>query len=334
MTRPLLLLAAVSAAVGAASPAPVPVYRVERSIPGPDGGWDYARVDVDAHRLYVARGTSVTVVDTERSETIGSVGSFAHGHAVVPVSGGRLLVTSGDDATVRFLAARDGRELARVAVGRKPDAAVLSADGRTAYVMNADDGTVSVIDLAAMTVSRTVSVKRALEYAAVVPGGTLFVNDEDANEIEVVDLERGRSLEPVALPGCEGPTGLAYDARTGRLIAACANGKAAIVDARRRGLVALVDIGEGADAVILDAERRVALVPCGRDGVLDVLSLDGPAIRRIGRVHTAVGARTGALDPSTGRIYLPTADLSPPRTEGGRGVPVPGTFRVIVVRPA
>jgi hypothetical protein len=47
------------------------------------------------------------------------------------------MATSGDDASVRFLSTSDGRELGRVAVGEKPDAAIVSADGKTGFVMNA-----------------------------------------------------------------------------------------------------------------------------------------------------------------------------------------------------
>lgn len=327
-----LALAAL-APTGAAAPAPT--YRVTASIPGPDaGGWDYARVDTAAHRLYIARSESVTVIDTNREAAIGSIGSIAHGHAVVPLAGHRLLVTSGDDASVRFLAADDGRELGRVTVGRKPDAAILSDDGRTAFVMNAQAGTVSIIDVTTLKTVRTVTVKPALEYAALTPAGILFVNNEDAGEMHVIDVAGGTTAKPIAMPGCEAPTGLAYDARTDRLIAACANGKAAIVSAKRRRLTQLVGIGAGPDAVILDAGRRLAFVPCGKDGVLDVLALDGPQVRQVGSVETAIGARTGALDADTGAIYLPTASFDPPVSAGGRPVPKPGTFRVLVVRPA
>ncbi len=98
--------------------------------------------------------------------------------------------------------------------------------------MNAKSGSVSIIDTTAMRTLRTVQLKPGLEYAALTPNGTLFVNDEDANEIEVVDIRRGTVAAPIALPGCTEPSGLAYDAKTDRLIAACANGKAAIVLAR------------------------------------------------------------------------------------------------------
>ncbi|WP_277978938.1 YncE family protein [Sphingomonas phyllosphaerae] len=309
-------------------------YDVTGSIAGSDaGGWDYARVDPGSHRLYVARTSTVSVFDTASEKEVGTIGTIAHGHAVVPLPAGRLLVTSGDDASVRFLSTKDGREVGRLRVGAKPDAAILSDDGRTAFIMNADAGSVSMIDVASTRQIRTIIVKPALEYAALATNGTLFVNDEDANEMEVVDVRRGRVGKPVAMPGCEAPSGLAFDRKTNRLIAACANGRAAIVDAKTRSIVDYVETGRGPDAVILDAARRLAFVPCGKDGVLDILSLDGPKVRRTGRVKTAAGARTGALDPDTGAIYLPTASMSPSPTPNGRPVPQPGTFRVLVVKP-
>ncbi len=311
-----------------------PTYVTAVPIAGPDaGGWDYARVDPGAHRLYVARTGNVSVFDTADGKAIGSIGSIAHGHAVVPVTGGRLLVTSGDDATVRFLAVNDGHEIGRVKVGAKPDAAILSTDGRTAFVMNAASGTISMIDVASMRQTRTIAVRPALEYAALATDGTLFVNDEDANEMEVVDVRTGRAGKPIAMPECEAPSGLAYDDRTGRLISACANGRAAIVNARTRRVMEYVETGRGPDAVILDAARRLAFVPCGRDGVLDILSLADAHVRRIGRVKTAVGARTGALDPNSGAIYLPAAELRASDVPDGRPTVIPGTFRILVVRP-
>ncbi|WP_288935661.1 PQQ-binding-like beta-propeller repeat protein [uncultured Sphingomonas sp.] len=332
--KKLLAVGALLACSTLASAGSTPSYVVTSSIAGPDGGgWDYARVDPGSHRLYVARTSAISVFDTASGKEVGSIGTIAHGHAVLPVAGGRLLVTSGDDATVRFLSAKDGHEIGRVAVGKKPDAAILSTDGRTAFVMNAAAGTISMIDVPSMRQTHTIAVKPALEYAVLASDGTLFVNDEDANEMEVVDVRSGRAGTPIAMPGCEAPSGLAYDGKTNRLIAACANGKAAIVDAKTRSVVDYVETGKGPDAVILDATRRLAFVPCGKDGTLDVLSLDGPAVRRIGSVKTAVGARTGALDPATGAIYLPTAAMDPSATPNGRPTPRPGTFKVLVVKP-
>lgn len=326
----LLPLLAIAAA------APAPRYTVARSIPGPDGaGWDYARVDPATRRLYVAHGDTVTVIDLTRNAAA-SIGSISRGHQVLPIPGTTtLLVTSGNDNSVRLFDERTGRETAKLAVGKKPDAAIWNEGMRRALVMNAAEGSVSVVDVTAVRVDYTVPVKAGLEYAAVGRDGTLFVNDEDANEIEVVNLKARKSVGTIALAGCEGPSGLAYDAKTDRLVSACANGKAAVVDAHARHLVSLVDIGRGPDAVIIDEARRVAFVPCGRDGVLDVLALDGPnGVRKVATVRTEVGARTGALDPVDGSVYLPTAAFDPPATPGARPVAEPGTFHVVVIRPS
>ena len=317
--------------------APVPAYRVVDRIAGPDGaGWDYAKVDPATHRLYVAHGDAVTVIDLSRPKETRSIGVIEHGHAVLPIPGSSiLLVTSGHDASVRLIDLRDGREAHRIAVGENPDAAIWDPARKRALVMNAESGSVSEIDVAAAKVTRTIPVKPALEYAAIGKGDTLFVNDEDANEIEVIDLASGKHGGAIPLTGCEGPTGLAYDKSSDTLIGACANGKAAVVDAGKRRLVRLLDIGKGPDAVILDATRRLAFIPCGKDGVLEVLSLDAAGgVAVADTVKTEVGARTGALDPSDGALYLPTAGFAAPASPGTRAAVIPGTFHIVVVRPS
>ena len=335
MRRSLLALLACAALCGAAAPVASPVYAVAGTIAGPDGSWDYARVDPVAHRLYIARSGSVTVADLAPGGTVVSWGDVARGHAVLPLPNNRLFVTSGNDDTARFFDTLKGTQIASVAVGKKPDAAIYDAPRHRVFVMNADSGTISVIDAQTMQVTGTIRVKPALEYAALARDGTLFVNNEDANEIEVIDVAHGKTGTPIAMPGCEGPTGLGYDARHDRLISSCANGKAAIVDAGHRKLLASIDIGKGADAVIMDDVRRLAFIPCGRDGVLDILSLDAPGgVRHVGRVATEIGARTGALDSSTGTIYLPAARYAAPAVAGGRPTTIPGSFHILVVRPA
>ena len=334
--RSIILLALLGAA-----PAASPVYRVAASISGPDGaGWDYAAVDATARRLYVAHGEAVTVVALDAaSATTTSIGSIVHAHAVVPIPHTRLLlVTSGRDSTVRIIDIAGGRERARISVGADPDAAIVDPASGHVLVMNAEAGTVSEIDAgtdgAEASVVRTIAVKPALEFAAIGRGRTMFVNNEDANEIDTVDLATGTAGAPIALTGCTAPTGLAYDPATNTLISACANGKAAIVAASARRLTALVPIGAGPDAVILDAARRLAFIPCGRDGVLEVLSLDAPGgVRRVATVKTEIGARTGALDPATGAIYLPTARFGPLVPGAKRPPALPGTFHILVVRP-
>jgi hypothetical protein len=44
-------------------------------------------------------------------------------------------------------------------------------------------------------------------------------------------------------------------------------------------------------------------------------------------------ARLGALDPKTGRLYLPTAQAKPVPDPGQRRTLIPGSFAVMVLAP-
>ena len=48
-------------------------------------------------------------------------------------------------------------------------------------------------------------------------------------------------------------------------------------------------------------------------------------------VPTQIGARTIALDPRSGRLYLPAAEYGPRPAGGGRPPMIPGSFKILVV---
>ena len=261
LVRALGFLAATSAAVGFAQNA-AGEYSPNAPIAMADGRWDLVSYDTAHGRVLVARGDAVTVIDLENGSAR-NIGSIAGGHAALAVSGTNLIaVTSGQDNSLRLLDADTGQEAARIAVGDKPDAAIWDDKTRRVLVMNADSGTVSVVDPVARRVTQTIAVKPALELPALVEPDLLAVNNEDANELEWVDLKRGRALTPLPLTGCQGPTGLAYDGADHLSLSACANGVAALVDVKTRKVVKLLPIGAGPDTALFDSKRHRFLVPC------------------------------------------------------------------------
>jgi YVTN family beta-propeller protein len=334
LSRVALAAAASCAIIGAtaAAPATPPGYALIRQITGPDGGWDYTSFDPADRTVYVAHDDKVLAIAIGRHDRATSFGTIAHAHAVVPITGTRLLlVTSGKDDSVRLFDTASRQQIATIPVGSDPDGAVYDPARRIAAVMNAKSGTASIIDVAAHKVARTITLMPGLEFPQITPDGRLFVNNEDQNVIETADVATGKIGPTIALAGCTGPSGLGYDARTHQLISACDNGKAAVVDTRTMKVTRLLDIGDGPDAVIMDSAHRRAYVPCGGSGVLTVVALDGPGgAHVIGTIATAKGARTGAIDPATGTMYLPTATpMTPP--PGEHHAYRPGTFRVLVV---
>jgi hypothetical protein len=121
------------------------------------------------------------------------------------------------------------------------------------------------------------------------------------------------------------------------LISSCGNGMAKVLDAATGKEVASLPIKAGPDAVIYDATRKLAFIPCGGAGVLEIISFADPShISIVQELPTKAGSRTGTLDPQTGRLYLMASDPDPTGAPGpgGRGVArVPGTFEVLVVSP-
>ena len=199
ITAAIGLLGAAFTGGAAAAPPPAPPYREESGIALTDGRWDLVSFDTEHHQIIVARGDSVSVVDAVTG-TAHSIGSVAHGHAALAIPGSDLIaVTSGQDNTLRLLNANDGHETARVAVGQNPDAAIWDPASAHLLVMNAKGGSISIVDPVAARVLRTIGVKPALELAAMVGPNLLAVNDEDANELELVDLAQSGAADRLEL---------------------------------------------------------------------------------------------------------------------------------------
>jgi len=330
-----LLLATVAAAASGQPRSPAAHYAVAGSIAGPDGGWDLLAVDAGARRLYIARTANVMAVDLRHNDRVDALGTVQRGHAVVPIPGtGRVLVTSGTDNRARIYDGRTGHLAADVEVGHDPDGAIWDARLHAVLVVNAEGGSVSVVDPVRGRVIRTIALAPGLELATLDENGLLYINNEDENVVHVADPATGRVLAAIPLTGCEHPTGLGYDRIGHRLISACGNGKAAVTDVVTRRVVQLIDIGQGPDGLVVDAARGLAFVPCGRDGELDVIPLRGAGPLAVAdRVRTEVGARTIALDPVTGNLYLPAARFGPQPAGGGRRPMIPGSFHILVVAP-
>lgn len=317
----------------AAAPAAHPSYAVTARMSAPDGGWDYASFDPIDRRLFVARGNAITAIDVDTGNVV-QLASAGKAHAVLPIPGTPLLAeTDGNTGLVRLIDRRTGAVTAQIAVGEKPDAAIYDPLTKSVIIMNAKSGTVSIIDPAKAAVTSTIKLKAGLEFAAIDDRHQLYVNNEDTNEMEVVDLATGTVKTSIALPGCNEPSGLAYSPGANRLIAACANGVASIVDPQVGRQVGTVAIGIGPDAVILDEPRGLAFIPSGGAGTLEILQLSKGSVRSAGRVRTAIGARTGALDPQSGSLYLPTARFGPRAGGQERPPQIAGSFGVLVVSP-
>jgi YVTN family beta-propeller protein len=326
---PLLSMLVVAGTARAKPPA----YSVTSKIALPDGGWDLVSFDPALRRVYLARSEGVTAIDVETGAVTGKLAPANGGHAAVPSrTGAEVLVTNGKSNTADIVDARTGARLASIPVGEKPDAAMIEPTTGLGVVMNAKSGSLSLIDMKARQVVGTIPIGGSLELGAADGTGRIFVNVEDRNELVAVDLKARKIQARFALTGCDGPTGVAWLPVSRRVLSTCGNGVAAVTDPAT-GKVETVPIGQGPDTALYDPDRKVAFVPAGRSGELDVFDDTPQGVKPAGTIPTQRGARTGALDPRSGRIYLPAAAYTAPADAGARPQIVPGSVVLLVVSP-
>ena len=314
-------------------------YRVTKRInTGGEGGWDYLAVDTAGHRLYVSRGSHVQVIDVDRDSLVGDLPNTTgvHGAAFAPKLG-RGFTSNGRDTSVTIF---DLKTLAPIKVvkvtGLNPDAILYDdATGRV-FTFNHTGKSATAIDAANGAVVGTVALSGAMEGGQSDGKGTIYVNVEDKNVVDVFDARTLAVKGHIELPGCDEPTGMGIDRAKSRLWVGCGGNKTiAVVDYRTNKVVATVPAGEGIDAADFDPSTGLAFASAG-DGTLTVVREDAPGHFVSETVATTRGARTMALDPRTHRVYLSSAQYGPmpaPTADRPRPRPpmVPGSFTVLVV---
>jgi YVTN family beta-propeller protein len=328
----VLILAALFVSVAPVAAAPGPGYRVASQLAAGDGGWDLLSVAPLDQRLYVAHGDGVTAFDLRTGKATDKIVAGQRVHAAVAIPGTHeVLSTNGETNNATLFDGLTGRVRATIPTGTKPDAAAYDPATKTVWIMNPGSGDVTVVDPASAKVLATVPVGGSLEMGEADGRGLMYVNVEDRNDVVVLDTRARKVVRRFPLQGCDGPSGIAIDTKTNEIVSACGGNAVAIVSAPDGKQIARLPIGKGADGAAFDPIRGLALVPGGRDGTLTILRL-GRKPSVVGTMQTAVSARTIAVDPSTGRAYLPAATLAP-SPAGERPKAVPGSFRVLVVTP-
>ncbi len=323
----------LSVAFAAAALAAAPSYKVVDRIKVGDGGFDYATFDRATGRVLLARTNYTTAIDAKTGK-VSELMSAASGHMALPVPGTTLLVLPQGKGMIRIVDGATDKVVADLPGGMNPDGAAYDPFSKFVVVANHNSGDVTFVDPVAKKVVATIPVGGVLEFPASDGAGKVYVNIEDINEIAAIDVATRKVTAHYKLAGCMAPTGLAYAPDAKVLISSCGqNGVAKVLRADNGAEVASLPIAMGADAVMYDANRKVALIPC-RAGELEVISLADPAhITVVQHVPTQVGSRTGTFDPDTGRVYSMAAQFGPPATAGGRAQALPGTFEVLVVAP-
>ena len=319
-----------------------PQYRIaqEISLPG-DDGWDYLTFDDGGHRLFIAHGTQVQVVDTDRLTLAGSIADTpgVHGTALA-TDVGHGYISAGRSGTIVVF---DLKTLARLkeikATGENPDAIIYDSATHRVFSFNGRERNATVVDVKTDEVIATIPLDAKPEFAVSDGKGRVYVNLEDKSSIAQIDAQHLKVSAVWPIAGCEEPSGLAIDITGQRLFAGCGNKVMAVVDARSGRTIGTAPIGGGVDGAKYDSGTHLGFASCG-EGVLTIIGQGAGGKPEVAQtLATQRGARTMALDEHAHHIFLATANFGPPpaatpENPHPRPAIQPGTFRLLVLAPA
>jgi DNA-binding beta-propeller fold protein YncE len=308
-----------------------PNYHVVKEIAiGGEGGWDYLILDPATHRLYVSHATKVVVADVETGQVVGEIPDTpgVHGIALAPDLG-RAFTSNGRGNSSTIVDLKTLKPIGTVQTGANPDSIRYLQDRHEVWTFNHTGGSITAFDPMSGKVVATIEVGGELEEAVEDPSANrVYVNVEDKGTIAVVDTLKHALVTTWPLDGCEGPTGLAFDAKNHLLLSAC-DGKMAVIDSRSGKAVTSFPIAERVDGNGFDVATGLAFASSGT-GVLTVAHEDAPnKFTVVQTAKTQPSGRTMWLDPATHRVYVPVAMTTP--GPNGRAQLTPGTMKILVL---
>ena len=327
-----LLCAALGAlvAVAAVSAAATGYHIVGEIQIGGEGGWDYLTVDSAARRLYVSHATHVAVVDLDSNKIVGDIPETPGVHGIaIAAALNKGFVSNGRGNTVTIFDLKTLKTLGTVPTGENPDDICYDAGSSRVFVFNGRSKSATVIDAKGNKAAATIPLPGKPEFSVADGKGKIYTNIEDTNEIVEIDAAKAAVTKKYSLSPCDGPSGMALDPKSRRLLSVCSNRMMAVSDPDAGKVVATPAIGAGSDGAAFDPGTGYGFSSNG-DGTLTVVQQTNGKWEVLENIATERGARTIAIDEKTHKIYLPTAKTAPSRG-GGRATFLPNTFKVLVV---
>jgi YVTN family beta-propeller protein len=346
--RYLLPVFALAVVFGVMPIASAAGYHLTRSVPvGTPDRWDYAVYDGPSHRVYLAHGDRVTVVDGRSGRIVGEVEGMpgvTHGIAISHAAGLGYTDDGRAGEAVAF-SLKTLKVVKHLKAAADSDAITIDPTSGHVFVVDGDPGLLTVIDPASDRVVATVRVGSKLEFIVAGHNGKVYVNGVEKREIFRIDTTTNQVDATWPISQCQAPHGLAIDTATHRLFSSCENGRLVIVNADTGGTVATVPIGQGTDGAAFDPTRKLIFSSNGMDGTVSVIrEVGADTFVPAATIKTALSARTMSVDPVSGRLFLPAAATNAKAMaafrasrEAGRRGPspfVPGSLKLLFFDPA
>lgn len=328
--KSLVLLLASFTALSGQTPS---TYHVTRhTLLGGEGGWDYVIPDAATHRLFIARGDHLMVVDENSGLSIGEVTGIhgAHGTAIAEGTG-HGFATSSDDKSIVMFDPSTLKVISRIPAAEDADAIVYDKPSGRVFSMNGDANSSTVADARTGKFVTNIALGGKPEYAVSTGDGKVYANLQDKDEIVEIDTGTAAVTRRWPTAPCKQPSALSADTLHHRLFSGCRSGVMAVSDYTAGKILTTVPIGKGVDSDGYDPSTG-NIFASNADGTFTVIHQDSPDLYHVAQtLETPVGSRNMGLDPVTHKIFVVSAQFgtAPP---GSRRRPVlPNTFTLLTI---
>jgi len=276
-------------------------------LPGGSSRLDYASVDSQKHRLYIAHlgGGLVIVFNTKTRHVVKAIPApGAHGVLAVPELG-RVFATATDSHKLLTIDERTLKVIASAPAGDYPDGIAWDPDRRRVYVSDETGGVVTVFSAAGRRLA-TVRLGGDAGNVQYDSGSRrVFVAVQSRNDLAVIDPRSERVTRRVALPGCRHPHGLLIDSSRRRAFIACdANATLLTLDLGRLKVTGKATVGGSPDVLAFDSSLR-RLYVASESGEVAVFAERSRGLTKLGQAFLAPEAHAVAVDSRTHFVYFP-----------------------------
>lgn len=275
---------------------------------GVTGRIDHLTFDPTRNRLFVAAlgNDTVEVVDTVAQVRVKSLSGFHEPQGLALVADlDAVAVANGDTGTLQLLDAATLATKWTTEIGGDADNVRYDVGAKRLYV--AAVGGLYAVDPASGKKIGRIPIDGHPESFQLESSGThVFANLPGLVSSQVIASDRASMTVTARWPtrGCGGNYPMAIDEASSRIFIGCRRpARLAIVDTKSGSFVTTTEIVGDTDDLFWDSARRRVYV-IGGEGFVDVLERDADSLRRVGRVSTRAGARTGLWVASQGRLYV------------------------------
>lgn len=343
--RRIFSLAMLCAFAGGANAADL-LYTLQATatLPSTDTDWDYAKMQPNSSRLFIARdkdGLTVFDVDTNKVVTTVTNSVGANGPILVPEFN-RGFVANVDGSVLIF----DLKTLETLE--RRPlddgflNSGIYEPTTKRVHVITGSRPKEShwyTLDAATgKLIGKKAFAFQKMDDPSFDGKGRIFAPARRESLIAVLDA--ATLAEKARWPvGCN-VSKVLYQATTNRVLGACLSNDNPLffaIDADTGRVVSRVKIGRGIDGFVIDHKRQRIVTSNGVDGTLSVIGQSGAdGYSLLGTVGTRPGARMMHMDQRTGRLFVVNADYTVvPAAPGGEEKHVyhPDSFVVLTYQP-